>query len=63
MQLAVDLHLHSRHAGGVSPAMTVPNIAAWAQRKGLDLLGTGDCLQADWLREIETSMVETEAGL
>jgi DNA helicase-2/ATP-dependent DNA helicase PcrA len=63
VQLAVDLHLHSRHAGGVSPAMTVPNIAAWAQRKGLDLLGTGDCLQADWLHEIERTMTEAEPGL
>lgn len=42
--------------------MTVQNIATWAQRKGLDLLGTGDCLQADWLEEIESSMVEAEPG-
>ena len=27
MLIAADLHLHSRHAGGVSPAMTVENIA------------------------------------
>lgn len=63
MRLAVDLHLHSRYAGGVSPAMTVGNIAHWAQRKGLDLLGTGDCLQADWLREIEAGLAEAEPGL
>jgi len=43
--------------------MTVRNIAAWAQRKGLDLLGTGDCLQEDWLGEIEASMTEAEPGL
>lgn len=43
--------------------MTVLNIATWAQRKGLDLLGTGDCLQADWLREIECSMIDAEPGL
>lgn len=63
MRLASDLHLHSRYAGGVSPAMTVRNIAAWAQRKGLDLLGTGDCLQEDWLGEIEAAMTEAEPGL
>ncbi len=49
MRFAADLHLHSRFASGVSPAMTMENIALWAQRKGVDLLGTGDCLQADWL--------------
>jgi len=43
--------------------MTVENIALWAQRKGIGLLGTGDCLQADWLREIEATMEEAEPGL
>ena len=63
MLRAVDLHLHSRYSGAVSPEMTVENIARQAQCKGLDLLGTGDCLQADWLREIEATMQEAERGL
>mgnify|MGYP001550756195 CR=1 FL=1 len=63
MRFAADLHLHSRYARAVSPAMTVENIAHWAQRKGIDLLGTGDCLQADWLGEIEVAMTGAEAGL
>lgn len=54
MILAADLHLHSHRAGGVSPAMTAEAIARVAMRKGLDLLGTGDALQAEWLDEIET---------
>jgi PHP family Zn ribbon phosphoesterase len=62
MRFAADLHLHSRYAGGVSPAMTLENIALWAQRKGVDLLGTGDCLQADWLREIEATVTPAEPG-
>ncbi len=63
VSLAADLHLHSRHAGGVSPAMTLRNIAAAARRKGIDLLGTGDCLQAEWLWELEAATVETGSGL
>ncbi len=63
MELAADLHLHSRYAGGVSKAMTLPAIAAWAQRKGMDLLGTGDCLQESWLKEIELALEPAEAGL
>jgi DNA helicase-2/ATP-dependent DNA helicase PcrA len=63
MRFAADLHLHSRYAGGVSPAMTIENIALWAQRKGVDLLATGDCLQADWLHEIETKLTPAESGL
>ena len=63
MRFAADLHLHSRFAGGVSPAMTLENIALWAQRKGVDLLGTGDCLQPQWLAEIEEHTIEAEPGL
>ncbi|MES1167914.1 MAG: AAA family ATPase, partial [Oleiharenicola lentus] len=63
MRFAADLHLHSRFASGVSPAMTLENIAYWAQRKGVDLLGTGDCLQPQWLAEIEAHTEEAEPGL
>lgn len=42
--------------------MTVENIARWAQRKGLDLLGTGDGLQGEWLDAIEAAMEEAEPG-
>ena len=43
--------------------MTVENIARWAQRKGLDLLGTGDGLQGEWLDAIEADMEDAEPGL
>jgi len=42
--------------------MTLENIALWAQRKGVDLLGTGDCLQRQWLNEIEAGTYEAEPG-
>lgn len=63
MRFFADLHLHSRYAEGVSPAMTVEMIALWAQRKGIDLLATGDGLQAEWLREVEAATYEAEPGL
>ena len=43
--------------------MTFENIALWAQRKGVDMLGTGDCLQPQWLDEIEANTIEAEPGL
>ena len=61
-RLAVDLHLHSSYAAGVSPAMTLENIAASAQRKGIDLLATGDCLQRWWFSQIREQMRETGTG-
>lgn len=63
MRFVADLHLHSRYSKGVSPAMTLENIATWALLKGLDLIGTGDCLQSDWLREIEAGTEAAEPGL
>ncbi len=63
MLSAIDLHLHSLFSKGVSPDMTLENIALWAQRKGVDLLGTGDCLQPQWLAEIEEKTEEAEPGL
>ncbi|HRE80814.1 MAG TPA: endonuclease Q family protein [Opitutaceae bacterium] len=63
MRFAADLHLHSRYSTGVSPAMTLENIATWALSKGLNLIGTGDCLQSDWLREIEAGTEAGEPGL
>lgn len=62
MRYAADLHLHSRHASGVSPRMTVETIGYEARRKGMDVVGTGDCLQLDWLRELEERLAPAEAG-
>jgi|GEM_PF-1561952 Uncharacterized conserved protein len=63
MQLAADLHLHSRYARAVSPEMTLPNLLRWAQIKGLDALSTGDCLHGPWLREIEGHLSPGNDGL
>lgn len=62
MRFAADLHLHSRHAAKVSPDMTLVNIARTALLKGVDLLGTGDALQAEWLDELERNLEEVAPG-
>ncbi len=43
--------------------MTLEMIALWARRKGIDLIGTGDCLQPTWLKNLEEKLVEAESGL
>lgn len=62
MPYAADLHLHSRYASGVSPEMTVETIALFARRKGVDVIGTGDCLHSQWLSELEARLVPAEPG-
>lgn len=64
MSLAADLHIHSRYASAVSKDMTLENISLYARKKGVDLIGTGDCLQPQWLRELEAGLqpVKSQPG-
>ena len=58
MHVIADLQLHSRFSRAVSPQMTIPNIAAWAARKGIGLVATGDWTHPLWMREIRESLEE-----
>ena len=62
-QIIADLQLHSRFSRAVSPAMTIPNIAMWARRKGIGLVATGDWTHPMWFREIERDLEEIGNGL
>ena len=62
-EIIADLQLHSRFSRAVSPAMTIPNIALWAKRKGIGLVATGDWTHPQWFREIERDLEETGNGL
>jgi PHP family Zn ribbon phosphoesterase len=53
MQVNADLHIHGRYSIGVSKYMTPENLALGSKRKGIQLLGTGDCLHEDWLKGFE----------
>ncbi len=61
--LNADLHLHSRHAIGVSRYMDVPTLAQHAAEKGLTLLGTGDAQHPGWLAHLREHLTEEEDGL
>ncbi|MBI3429246.1 MAG: DNA helicase UvrD [Actinobacteria bacterium] len=63
MEVIADLQLHSRFSRAVSPAMTIPNIAQWAARKGIGLVATGDWTHPIWFREIERDLEEMGSGL
>lgn len=63
MQVVADLQLHSRFSRAVSSAMTIPNIASWAKRKGIGLVATGDWTHPQWFREIELFLQEEGNGL
>ncbi|MFX0037323.1 MAG: endonuclease Q family protein [Candidatus Hermodarchaeota archaeon] len=58
-----DLHIHSKFSGGASKNINIINIAFNCNMKGIDLVGTGDCLHPLWIREIKGNLIEYSDGL
>ena len=58
-----DLHLHSHFSRATSRDLTPPELARWGRKKGLTLLGTGDCTHPGWLDELETCLLPDGRGL
>ncbi|MHA2141838.1 MAG: endonuclease Q family protein [Candidatus Thorarchaeota archaeon] len=43
--------------------MTIPRLSAGAKEKGLDVLGTGDATQPQWLNHLRTNLKDTDGTL
>lgn len=63
MPYVADLHIHSRFSRACSDQLTIPNLAKWANLKGVDLLGTGDFLHPMWLTEIKHYLQDRGDGI
>jgi uncharacterized protein (TIGR00375 family) len=63
VKVIADLHLHSKFSRAVSQEMVIPVMADWANKKGIDLVGTGDFTHPIWLRELETNLEELDNGV
>ncbi|MBC7128454.1 MAG: TIGR00375 family protein [Thermoplasmatales archaeon] len=53
MLVNADFHIHSSFSGGSSEKIDLKNLAIGAKKKGLNILGTGDCLHEKWQKEIK----------
>ncbi|HEC77072.1 MAG TPA: TIGR00375 family protein [Thermoplasmatales archaeon] len=53
MIINADFHIHSPFSGGTSEKIDLKGIAEGALNKGLNLVGTGDCLHPSWQRHIK----------
>jgi uncharacterized protein (TIGR00375 family) len=60
MKVNTDLHLHSKYSMATSGKMELPTIAREAAKKGMELLGTGDCTHSRWLEEIRKVSISDE---
>ncbi|MBY9002984.1 MAG: hypothetical protein KGD73_03345 [Candidatus Lokiarchaeota archaeon] len=63
MEKIIDLHIHSRFSGGTSKRINIFNIALNSKIKGLDIVGTGDCLHPSWFEELKSELEEFDNGI
>lgn len=53
MHVNADLHIHSKYSAATSARMDLSTLAREAAKKGIELVGTGDCLHPRWLSDIK----------
>ncbi|RQD65480.1 UvrD-helicase domain-containing protein [Desulfonatronovibrio magnus] len=58
-----DLHIHSRFSRATSKSLDPLNLAAWAQLKGISIVGTGDFTHPGWMELLEQHLSQGEDGL
>ena len=58
-----DLHIHSKFSRACSKDCDIEHLSAWALRKGLTVLGTGDFTHPAWAAELRETLVPAEPGL
>ena len=63
MKTYFDFEIHSRYSRACSPQLTLPNMGAWAARKGVQIMGTGDFTHPRWFANIREQLEEDGSGL
>ncbi len=63
MRFIADLHIHSHFSRATSRDLDPENLAIWAQKKGLTVIGTGDFTHPGWVEELRDELVDAENGL
>lgn len=63
MTFHADLHVHSKYSRATSRNLDLEHLFWWAARKGIRVVGTGDCVHPVWLAEIKDKLVAEGNGL
>jgi uncharacterized protein (TIGR00375 family) len=58
-----DLHVHSKYSRATSRDLDLEHLAWWACRKGIAVVGTGDCVHPAWLAELKDKLIPDGSGL
>lgn len=62
MYYYTDLHIHSKYSRATSKSLNLEELALWAKKKGLSLIGTGDFTHPAWFAEINEKLVPSDDG-
>ncbi len=63
MRFIADLHIHSHYSRATAKNLDLEHLYVWAQIKGIQVVGTGDCVHPQWLKECEEKLEPAEEGL
>jgi len=63
MTFIADLHIHSHFSRATAKNLVPRYLSLWAQKKGIEVVGTGDFTHAGWISELRENLVEAEEGL
>ncbi len=63
MPYLADLHVHSRFSRATSRECRLEGFCAWAQRKGISVLATGDFTHPEWSAELKEKLADPGNGL
>ncbi len=63
MRIIADLHVHSKYSRATSPGMNPSEICMWADKKGIDVIASGDFQHPKYLEELKKNLKESGNGL
>lgn len=63
MRYIADLHIHSPFSRATSKASNLAGLYAWAQVKGINIVGTGDFTHPGWFKKLKDNLIPAEPGL
>ncbi|MEN8141065.1 MAG: UvrD-helicase domain-containing protein [Thermodesulfobacteriota bacterium] len=63
MPFLADLHIHSPYSRATSKLSTLSGLHAWAQVKGIQVIGTGDFTHPAWFNHLKDELIPARDGL
>lgn len=63
MRVIADFHVHSKYSRATSAEMNATDILKWADKKGIQVIASGDFQHPKYFGELKNSLEEDEPGL